>query len=175
MRVSAISFALFCLVATGIATPLTDGKHRDGVAIDRREDAAAKPTKTPEQEEADRFEEWNKLGPSWKRSPDNYYGEPQGQAASNDNYGKPAASPANSYSPKDSYNSAPAAKNCIQEWFGTAPLCDGACPSGWTEIRTNAKADSCEKTSYTKVIQSCEMLSDNSCWKGVKALCEKCY
>ncbi|KAK6335875.1 hypothetical protein TWF730_003249 [Orbilia blumenaviensis] len=79
----------------------------------------------------------------------------------------------------DSYN-APTAKadtrkHCIQEWFGTAPLCRGQCPEGWKTIRTAKLADKCEESTTAKIVESCEMISKNLCVGGVKALCERCY
>ncbi|KAF3205828.1 hypothetical protein TWF106_008128 [Orbilia oligospora] len=89
------------------------------------------------------------------------------------------------YGAKDSgskYNS-PAAtsyevdtrQHCIQEWFGTAPLCKGECPKGWRTIRTAKLADKCELSNDKKIVESCEMISKNICITGIKTLCEKCY
>ncbi|KAK6532776.1 hypothetical protein TWF281_006952 [Arthrobotrys megalospora] len=84
------------------------------------------------------------------------------------------------YGAKDAGNGyyAPTAdtrKHCIQEWFGTAPICKGECPQGWKTIRTSKKADKCEQSTDKKIVESCEMVSKNVCLSGIKTLCEKCY
>ncbi|RVD84641.1 uncharacterized protein DFL_006380 [Arthrobotrys flagrans] len=66
-------------------------------------------------------------------------------------------------------------QHCIQEWFGTAPLCRGECPKGWRTIRTAKLADKCEQSTDKKIVESCEMISKNICVSGIKTLCEKCY
>ncbi|KAK6540767.1 hypothetical protein TWF694_008157 [Orbilia ellipsospora] len=78
----------------------------------------------------------------------------------------------NTYQPAQGYNSQ---KHCVQEWFGTAPLCDGRCPSGWTLVRNALSATHCDKDTDAKKIEHCQGTSGNECWHGMKALCEQCY
>ncbi|KAJ6257552.1 hypothetical protein Dda_7337 [Drechslerella dactyloides] len=66
-------------------------------------------------------------------------------------------------------------RRCIQEWFGTAPLCEGQCPNGWRLIRTSTLAGECDKTDNQKIVSSCNNQSANECMNGIKALCEQCY
>ncbi|KAK6343023.1 hypothetical protein TWF718_008401 [Orbilia javanica] len=82
----------------------------------------------------------------------------------------------NYYSPTDDKTyGADTRKHCIQEWFGTAPLCRGECPKGWRTIRTAKLADKCEQSTDEKIVESCEMVSKNICVTGIKTLCEKSY
>lgn len=46
------------------------------------------------------------------------------------------------------------------KWYGTAPFCDGECPSGWKQIKSN----DCCGSSKPKGCGSC-------CWTGDKVLC----
>jgi len=63
---------------------------------------------------------------------------------------------------------------CTQQWFGTAPFCNGGCPDGWDEVRSSANADSCDP-SHAGYCVTCEGLSGNSCIFGTqKTLCEQC-
>ena len=48
------------------------------------------------------------------------------------------------------------AEACERRWFGRAPFCNGSCPSGWTQIRTDRSGDGA------------------TCWTGEKVLCEDC-
>ncbi|KAK6542271.1 hypothetical protein TWF694_006231 [Orbilia ellipsospora] len=68
----------------------------------------------------------------------------------------------------------PGPKHCIQEWFGTAPLCNGKCPGGWNVIYFADVAGSCQQSNPFKVIESCTNLSSHKCVTGQKALCERC-
>ncbi|KAF3084512.1 hypothetical protein TWF594_008148 [Orbilia oligospora] len=79
------------------------------------------------------------------------------------------------YSPAATSYEVDARQHCIQEWFGTAPLCKGECPKGWRTIRTAKLADKCEQSNDKKIVESCEMISKNICVTGIKTLCEKCY
>lgn len=60
--------------------------------------------------------------------------------------------------------------NCVEKanaqqsyscsWYGTAPFCDGECPTDWDEIKRS----------------TCEMEGEGcgrSCWTGSKACCRK--
>ncbi|KAF3928315.1 hypothetical protein AA313_de0209481 [Arthrobotrys entomopaga] len=89
----------------------------------------------------------------------------------------------NNYQPAqggNTYQSTPpttygAQKHCVQEWFGTAPICDGRCPSGWTLVRNALAATHCDKDTDAKKVDHCQGTSGNECWHGMKALCEQCY
>ncbi|KAK6336203.1 hypothetical protein TWF696_001766 [Orbilia brochopaga] len=88
------------------------------------------------------------------------------------NYGAPQGYPAPAGNP---YNQPDPRRRCIQEWFGTAPLCEGQCPQGWRLIRTSTIAGACDQTDYNKIVSSCNGVSANECMNGIKALCEQCY
>lgn len=62
---------------------------------------------------------------------------------------------------------------CDQQWFGTAPFCDGQCPDGWNYVRTASTANSCDP-SHAGYCVSCSGTSGNSCVTGSKVLCEQC-
>ncbi|EPS39646.1 hypothetical protein H072_6566 [Dactylellina haptotyla CBS 200.50] len=66
-------------------------------------------------------------------------------------------------------------KHCLQEWFGTAPLCKGKCPSGWDLVWFADRAGSCQQTNPFKIVESCHNLSSHKCISGEKALCERCF
>ncbi|KAF3922282.1 hypothetical protein ABW20_dc0105905 [Dactylellina cionopaga] len=66
-------------------------------------------------------------------------------------------------------------KHCIQEWFGTAPLCKGKCPGGWDLVWFADRAGSCQQTNPFKIVETCNNLSSHKCISGEKALCERCF
>ncbi|KAF3929708.1 hypothetical protein AA313_de0206727 [Arthrobotrys entomopaga] len=68
----------------------------------------------------------------------------------------------------------PGPKRCIQEWFGTAPLCNGKCPAGWNVVLFAEVAGACQQSNPFKLIESCTNLSSHKCVTGKKALCERC-
>ncbi|EPS37486.1 hypothetical protein H072_8794 [Dactylellina haptotyla CBS 200.50] len=96
------------------------------------------------------------------------YNQGQDQGYSTEQYGAPSQG----YN-TESYQGGQ--KHCIQEWFGTAPWCSGTCPEGWHLVKTADKPEGCEQSNYSKIVQSCEFSDGKKCWKGIKALCEKCY
>jgi hypothetical protein len=57
-----------------------------------------------------------------------------------------------------------------EEWFGTAPFCNGQCPDGWTQIRSSSTANSCDP-SQAGLCVDCVGTSSNSCVFGSKVLC----
>jgi hypothetical protein len=63
---------------------------------------------------------------------------------------------------------------CIQEWFGTAPFCNGGCPDGWDLIRTASTGNSCNPSQRGYCVD-CVGASGNTCVFGSKTLCEQCY
>ncbi|KAF3923658.1 hypothetical protein ABW21_db0208073 [Orbilia brochopaga] len=70
----------------------------------------------------------------------------------------------------------PRPKHCIQEWFGTAPLCKGRCPGGWDTVLYADRAGSCQQSNPFKIVESCSNLSSHKCTFGTrKALCERCF
>lgn len=64
---------------------------------------------------------------------------------------------------------------CIQEWFGTAPLCKGKCPRGWKQVWKSERAGGCERENPFKIIEDCRNLSSKKCLTGTKKLCEICW
>ncbi|KAK6505731.1 hypothetical protein TWF481_007623 [Arthrobotrys musiformis] len=122
---------------------------------------------------------------SYNSNPDNYapsnsYNAYDHKGYENKGYddGYNAKNTPSSYGVKDTgseYYQADTRQHCIQEWFGTAPLCRGECPKGWKTIRTAKLADKCEQSTDKKIVESCEMISKNICVSGIKTLCEKCY
>ncbi|KAK6498870.1 hypothetical protein TWF481_011442 [Arthrobotrys musiformis] len=71
---------------------------------------------------------------------------------------------------------APKKQHCVQRWFGTAPLCNGKCPSGWNVVRYQREAaKTCDASTPNKIIDRCENTSKHGCSSGHnKALCEQC-
>ncbi|KAK6352389.1 hypothetical protein TWF730_009216 [Orbilia blumenaviensis] len=66
--------------------------------------------------------------------------------------------------------------HCTQRWFGTAPFCNGKCPSSWNVVRYQREAaKACDASTPDKIIDQCENTSKHGCSAGYnKALCEQC-
>ncbi|EPS39482.1 hypothetical protein H072_6629 [Dactylellina haptotyla CBS 200.50] len=64
---------------------------------------------------------------------------------------------------------------CIQEWQGTAPFCNGKCLYGYREVGRAKVAGSCSPNTAEKEILGCQNTSKNVCWTGNKVLCEFCF
>jgi len=58
-----------------------------------------------------------------------------------------------------------------EQWFGTAPFCNGQCPEGWSQIRSASTANSCDP-SQQGICINCVGTSSNSCVIGSKVLCK---
>lgn len=58
-----------------------------------------------------------------------------------------------------------------QKWQGTAPFCDGSCPSGWHQIRRAGSGGGCDRSRKGVCVKCLEPFG-NSCFLGTKALCE---
>ncbi|KAF3939016.1 hypothetical protein ABW19_dt0206165 [Dactylella cylindrospora] len=71
---------------------------------------------------------------------------------------------------------APKVLHCAQQWFGTAPFCNGKCPGGWNVVRyQRSAAKTCDASSPAKVITRCDNTSKHGCSPGFKkVLCEWC-
>jgi len=61
-------------------------------------------------------------------------------------------------------------ENITEQWFGTAPFCNGQCPDGWAEIRSASTGSSCDPSQKGLCID-CVGASSNSCVFGSKVLC----
>lgn len=63
--------------------------------------------------------------------------------------------------------------SCEQQWFGTAPFCNGGCPSDWDFVRSSSRGGSCDQSKAGLCIY-CSGTFGNSCIFGSKALCQNC-
>ncbi|MDI1489117.1 MAG: hypothetical protein OHK93_008395 [Ramalina farinacea] len=70
---------------------------------------------------------------------------------------------------------------CERKWYGMAPLCDGRCPTGWSEVIHSVSAPGFygrEKTWCGDPVPGltvhCENRYGSKCVFGGKALCEHC-
>ncbi|KAF3107495.1 hypothetical protein TWF569_007889 [Orbilia oligospora] len=77
-------------------------------------------------------------------------------------YGNPPTRPPPPFGPK----------RVLQEWFGTAPLCNGKCPAGWDTVLYADRAGACQSSTSYKIVESCRNLSSHKCATGRKVLCE---
>ncbi|KAK6523653.1 hypothetical protein TWF281_001632 [Arthrobotrys megalospora] len=70
----------------------------------------------------------------------------------------------------------PKTLHCIQRWYGTAPFCNGKCPSNWNVVRYQREAaKTCDSSTPDKIIDQCENTSKHGCSAGYnKVLCEQC-
>jgi hypothetical protein len=59
---------------------------------------------------------------------------------------------------------------CTQQWFGTAPFCNGGCPDGWEPV----SGSSCSSSQRGYCVD-CVNGPGNSCWTGSKTFCQQCY
>ncbi|KAF3923103.1 hypothetical protein ABW20_dc0106547 [Dactylellina cionopaga] len=66
--------------------------------------------------------------------------------------------------------------HCVQQWYGTAPFCNGKCPSNWNVVRyQRGAAKTCDNPILDKIIDRCDNTSKHGCSLGFKkALCEWC-
>ncbi|EPS35926.1 hypothetical protein H072_10566 [Dactylellina haptotyla CBS 200.50] len=70
----------------------------------------------------------------------------------------------------------PKTLHCSQQWYGTAPFCNGKCPSNWNVVRyQRAAAKTCDSSTPDKIIDRCDNTSKHGCSAGFhKVLCEWC-